>query len=187
VRDFPENLATIEEAIGRLDVPQPARPDIEFRVYVLLASSTPGSGADYPAELNDVITQLRNTFKYKDYSLMTSSIQRAKDGPNGISNRGFADPKTLSAANAPNANPVSYTYDLRPISVDATASGSVSVRIGQLVFDMRVPITIGPEVRYENVGFRTPVNLREGEKVVVGTTTMQDKGLIVVLSAKIVK
>jgi len=187
VRDFPENLATIEEAIGRLDVPQPARPDIEFRVYVLLASSVPASGADYPAELNDVITQLRNTFKYKDYSLMTSSIHRAKDGPNGITNRGVADPKTLPGANTANANPISYTYDLRPISVDTTSSGGVSVRIGLLAFDMRVPISIGSEVRYENVGFRTPVTLREGEKVVVGTTTMQDKGLIVVLSAKIVK
>lgn len=177
VRDFPENLATIEEALSRLDVPEPPRPDIEFRVYVLIASSTPGSDGDYPAELKDVIVQLRNTFKYKDYSLMTSSVHRTKDGPAGISNRGVADAKKVTA----------YSYDLRPISMDPAASGSATIHIGLFAFEMRVPITIGPATSYETIGFRTPVNLREGEKVVVGTTTMEDKGLVVVLSAKVVK
>lgn len=187
VRDFPENLATIEEALNRLDVAAPIRPDIEFRVYVLIASNTAGGGGDYPAELNDVISQLRNTFKYKDYSLMTSSIHRSKDGPAGITNRGVAEARKPTGANPPNGNPISYNYDLRPISLDATASGSATVHIGMFAFEMRVPISVGPAVRIENIGFRTPVDLREGEKVVVGTTSMEDKGLVVVLSARIIK
>lgn len=185
VRDFPENLATIEEALNRLDVAQPNRPDIEFRVYVLLASNTPGGG-DLPSELNEVVTQLRNTFKYKDYSLMTSAIHRTKDGPTGINNRGVAEAKKLTAATMPHANPIFYHYDLRPISVEATAGGP-TVHVGMFAFEMRIPISIGTEVRFENIGFRTPVNLREGEKVVVGTTTMEDKGLVVVLSERIIK
>jgi hypothetical protein len=187
VRDFPENLATMEEALGRLDVPEPARPDIEFRIYVLLATSGPGSGGDYPAELNDVISQLRNTFKYKDYSLMTTSVHRAKDGPAGINNRGVAEAKKLTAATLPNENPIFYNYELRPISQEASASGSTTVHIGMFSFEMRIPISIGTDIRFENIGFRTPVNLREGEKVVVGTTTMEDKGIVVVLSTKILK
>ena len=39
VRDFPENIAVIEEAIRRLDTPEPPRPSIEFRVYLLVASN----------------------------------------------------------------------------------------------------------------------------------------------------
>jgi hypothetical protein len=187
VRDFPENLATMEEALGRLDVPEPARPDIEFRIYVLLATSAAGGSSDYPPELNDVISQLRNTFKYKDYSLMTTSVHRAKDGPAGINNRGVAETKKLTAATMPNENPIFYDYELRPISQEASASGSTIVHIGMFSFEMRIPISIGKEIRFENIGFRTPVNLREGEKVVVGTTTMEDKGLVVVLSTKILK
>ncbi len=187
VRDFPENLATMEEALSRLDVPEPARPDIEFRIYVLLATSAPGGGGDYPAELNDVIGQLRNTFKYKDYSLMTTSVHRAKDGPAGINNRGVAEAKKLTAATLPNENPIFYNYELRPISQEASASGGTTVHIGMFSFEMRIPISIGTEIRFDSIGFRTPVNLREGEKVVVGTTTMEDKGLVVVLSAKILK
>ena len=186
VRDFPENLATIEEALNRLDVAQPNRPDIEFRVYVLLASNTPGSGGDFPSELNEVISQLRNTFKYKDYSLMTSAIHRTKEGPTGINNRGVAEARKLTAATMPHANPIFYHYDLRPISVEAS-SGGPTVHVGMFAFEMRIPISIGTEVRFENIGFRTPVNLREGEKVVVGTTTMEDKGLVVVLSERIIK
>jgi hypothetical protein len=186
VRDFPENLATIEEALGRLDVAQPDRPDIEFRIYVLLASNTAGSGGDYPAELNEVISQLRNTFKYKDYSLMTSSVHRTKGSPTGINNRGFAEARKLTAVTTPNANPIFYTYDLRPISLDTTA-GRPTVNIGMFAFEMRIPISTGTAVRFENIGFRTPVNIREGEKVVVGTTTMEDKGIVVVLSERIIK
>jgi hypothetical protein len=53
-----------------------------------------------------------------------------------------------------------------------------------------VPLNVGnggggPQIQYQNVGFRTPVSVREGERVVVGTTTMGDKGLIVVLSARV--
>ena len=188
VRDFPENLATMEEALGRLDVPEQGRPDIEFRVYVLLATNTAGSGGDLPTELNDVISQLRNTFKYKDYSLMSSSVHRAKDGPTGVNNRGVAEARKLQGAvTTPNANPLIYSYELRPISMDAPASGATTVHIGTFSFEMRIPISIGTEIRYDPIGFRTPVDLREGEKVVVGTTTMEDKGLVVVLSAKIIK
>ena len=187
VRDFPENLATIEEALSRLDVPQAARPDIELRVYVLLATSTPGGGGDYPAELNDVIGQLRNTLKYKGYSLLSSSIQRAKDGPTGVNNRGVAEAAKLTGATQPNANPLFYSYELKPISMDAAASGVPMVHVGMFNFEMRIPISVGTEIRYDPIGFQTPVDLREGEKVVVGTTTMEDKGLVVVLSAKILK
>jgi hypothetical protein len=48
-------------------------------------------------------------------------------------------------------------------------------------------VNSGGEIQYEHIGFNTPVSVREGEKVVVGTTSMGDKGLIVVLSAKVLR
>jgi hypothetical protein len=187
VRDFPENIAIVEEALNRLDVAQAQHPDMEFRIYVLLASSATGAATDYPSELNDVITQLRGTFKYKDYSLMTSSVHRTSDGPAGISNRGVAEAKKLTATVLPNTTPIIYSYELRPISLDLSAPGNATAHIGKFTFDMFIPISIGSEAKFENIGFKTPVSIREGEKIIVGTTTMQDRGLIVVLSARVIK
>ncbi|MDQ3755176.1 MAG: hypothetical protein M3371_10650, partial [Acidobacteriota bacterium] len=42
VRDFPENIASIEDALKRLDTPEAPRPDIELRMHVLLASNAEG-------------------------------------------------------------------------------------------------------------------------------------------------
>src|SRR5919108_3318703 len=38
VRDFPENIAAIEEAIARLDRPSAPAPDMELKISVLIAS-----------------------------------------------------------------------------------------------------------------------------------------------------
>src|SRR5215212_2889945 len=40
VRDFPENIASIEDALKRLDTPQAPRTDVDLRMHVLIASPT---------------------------------------------------------------------------------------------------------------------------------------------------
>ena len=39
VRDYPANIDAIEAALKRFDIPETARPDIELRMQVLLAST----------------------------------------------------------------------------------------------------------------------------------------------------
>ena len=185
VRDFPENIAAIEEAIKRLDTPEAARPDIEFSVHVLIASNLASVSEDYPAELADVVKQLKSALRFKSYALMTSGIHRAKQGGGGIENSGVAESKLFSSVPTP-PNPIFYEYSLDSISIDS-ASGTPTVQIGRFIFNMRVPLNLGTSVQYQNVGFRSPVGLRQGEKVVVGSTTMGDKGLVVVVSAKLLK
>lgn len=185
VRDFPENIAAIEEAIKRLDTPEAARPDIEFSVHVLIASNSAGGSEDYPSELTDVVKQLKSALKYKSYSLMTSGIHRAKEGSRGVENSGVAQSSLFSSVPTP-PNPIFYEYFLQFISIDS-GSGTPTVQVGDLRFNMRVPLNLGTSVQYQNVGFRSPVGLHQGEKVVVGSTTMGDKGLVVVVSAKLIK
>jgi hypothetical protein len=187
VRDFPENIGAMEEALKRLDTPEAPRPEIEFRIHVLITSNTPLETPEYPAELKDVVKQLQGTLNYKYYGLMTSSIHRTKEGPGGLSNKGVAENK-LFGVNTPGGNPIFYNYNLSMVSLDTPASGATTVQISQLSFDMRVPILIrANDINYESVGFRGPVNIRENEKVVVGTTAMGDKGLVVVLTARVIK
>src|SRR5215217_875069 len=65
VRDFPENIAVIEEAIRRLDTPEVARPSVEFQVHMLVASNEEALPNRYPAELAGAVKQLQSTLGYK--------------------------------------------------------------------------------------------------------------------------
>lgn len=189
VRDFPENIAVIEEAIRRLDTPEPPRPDIQFHVHILIASNNPqrpGGVADLPAELADVVRQLQMTLSYKSYYLMNSQVLRGKEGPAGLGNKGVAEFKLLPGT-AAHDHPIFYDYRIDQVSLDG-APGTWKVQINRFNFGMRIPLQTSPTaLQYETVGFNTPVGLREGEKVVVGTTSMQDKGIVIVLVANVSK
>lgn len=190
VRDYPENIATIEEAVKRLDTPEATPPDIELHVHILIASNAANASNEHPAELNDVIKQLQGTLAYKSYSLMASAIQHVKASGRGSGNSGVAESKLFNV-DVPPGNAIFYEYNLEAVSIQTAAGGQTQVQTSNFGFNMRIPLNVGsanptqPTIQYQNVGFRTPVSVREGEKVVVGTTTMGDKGLIVVLSARV--
>lgn len=184
VRDFPENIATIEAAIKRLDTAEAARPDIELHVHILIASNAANAANEHPAELNDVIKQLQGTLAYKSYSLMASAIQRARESGRVSNNSGVAEAKLFNVE-VPPGNSIFYEYNMDSLSIQARDTGEKTVQISNFSFVMRIPLNLGSSIQYQSVGFKTPVSVREGEKVVVGTTTMGDKGLIVVLSARV--
>ena len=177
VRDFPENLATIEEAIKRLDTPAPPRSSIQMHMHVLLASNRPVTGiaGELPAELKDVITELRGTLNYRNYELFTSVLQRLTETNLGLNGAGVAQvPGPQSGV-----TPAQYEYFVGSVSFVPTPSGSQTIQIGQFSFSVS-----GEGIRGK---ISTALNLRDGEKVVVGTTTISDRALIVVLIPKIVK
>lgn len=186
VRDFPENIAAIEEALKRLDVPQSAQPDVQLHIHVLIASNAELPPSDFPGELNDVVKQLRSTLSYKNYGLMTSIIQRSQGNSREIEGSGVAESKLLGLP-SPQGNPTFYNYRILHLRTDTSASTPTAIDIERFNFGLRVPLSIGSNINYQNVGFNTPISLREGERVVVGTTAMGDKGLVVVLSAKFIK
>src|SRR5688500_5068570 len=70
VRDFPENIATIEEAIGRLDQPAAKEDDIMLTVSVLIGSRSPLKDASVPEDLAPVVRQLQSALTYGHYGLM---------------------------------------------------------------------------------------------------------------------
>jgi Bacterial type II/III secretion system short domain len=184
VRDFPENLATIEEALKRLDAPAAPRPNIELHIYVLVASNTSGTGeaaAQVPAELKDVLTQLRGTFNYRNYELAATVIQRLTETQNMLQGTGTGE---LSGANptAPSM-PMPYSYGIRSVSLVQNPTGAPTVQIQDFSFTASTEV---PSVERNPARVQTALNLRDGEKVVVGTATIRNRALIVVLTAKLV-
>ena len=62
--------------------------------------------------------------------------------------------------------------------------GQSRVKIEEFMMDLKVPLWLGDnKMVYESVGFRNPVTLREGERVVAGTTSIADKSVVIVISA----
>lgn len=181
VRDFPDNLTSIEEALKRLDTPEAPRPEIEFRMHVLIASNLAGGANQYPADLRDAIGQLQTTLNFKSYYLLTSIIQRAKDrpdyAPNIIQGEGVAQ-LNLPGDNAP--RDYSYNFQANSLTLSTSPSGVTTVQLGNFRFRLD-----GGEGARAVVS--SDVGVRDGEKVVVGTAGLKDKALILVLTAKLIK
>src|SRR5438128_2484134 len=78
VRDFPENIAAIEEAIARLDRPTPPAPDVELKISLLIGSKAPLPGPAVPDDLASVVKQLQSTLRYSNYGLMAANLQRTR-------------------------------------------------------------------------------------------------------------
>jgi hypothetical protein len=181
IRDFPENIAAIEDALRRLDVPERARPNIELRIHVLFASNAEGATNDAPVELRDVIRQLQTTLNYRSYYLATSFIHRTSEGAT-ISGNGTLDIGRVVGAEtpSPNANAM-YNYGIRSISLapSATPQQPPTVQLGRFEF-----------VANSNIGLariNTDTGIRDGERVVIGTASLRDKALILVVTARVVQ
>ncbi len=176
VRDFPENIVTMEEAIKRLDTPATPRPNIELHMHVLIASNTGGGSSDMPAELRDVLTQLRGTLTYRNYELAASIVQRITTTERMLQGSGTAEvPSGGAAANIS----MPYEYALYNVSVSENAVGAASVRISDFAFSA---VTDKDRAKVQ-----TALNLRDGEKVVVGTASIRNRALVIVLTASLVK
>ncbi|MGI9105401.1 MAG: hypothetical protein ACR2G4_04040 [Pyrinomonadaceae bacterium] len=181
VRDFPENIASVEEALKRLDTPEAPRPEIELRMHVLVASNAAGGTNQYPVDLKDAIGQLQSTLNFKSYHLLTSIIQRAKDrpeySPGIIQGEGVAQ-VSLPGENAP--RDFRYTYQANSLMLSIGPAGTTTVQLGNFNFSID-----GGDGNKAVV--RSDVGVREGEKVIVGTAGLRDKALILVLTARLIK
>jgi hypothetical protein len=185
VRDFPENIAAIEEAIKRLDTPEVTRPDIELRMHVLLASNKEGASNQYPADLKDVITELQKTLNFKEYTLLTSIVQRTREsrGPRGsyLDGRGSAEvawpnPVVPSQTERRMSN---YQFSATSVALTSSPTGAAEIQLGDFYFTLSVP---GTDAR-----IHSDVRMRDGERVVVGTAGFSDKALILVMTARVLK
>lgn len=177
VRDFPENLATMEEAIKRLDTPAAARPNIDLHLHVLIASNSGGSTAEMPGELKDVLPQLRATLNYRNYELVGSIVQRVTDTRELLQGSGVAEFPALNPGTA--SVPTPYEYYLRTVSLVPNAAGATTIQINEFNFKTQTHL--------EQARIQTALNLKDGEKVVVGTATLRNRALVLVLTANVLK
>ncbi|MCI0665493.1 MAG: hypothetical protein L0220_30915 [Acidobacteria bacterium] len=188
VRDYPENIAVIEEALKRLDVPDKSPVSLEFQLHLIAASMTPSEKATMPKVLEPAVEQLKSTLKFTNYRYVSSALNRVSDRgrveSSGVTGSLFPTP--VGVANSPE-NPSFYQCSLSRVSLTQDAAGKESIQIDLFKFGVSVPIRVGSnQTQYKDIGIVTPLSLREGEMAVVGTANISgsDEAIIVVISVK---
>jgi hypothetical protein len=168
VRAPKEIMPAVEDAIKRLDIPQP-RKEAELMIYVIIASDQPESPSAVPQNLNPVINQLKGVLSYKGYRLLDTLIARS-------GNTASFNPAMLQGT----------------IAISETLKPSYTFRSG---FQIENPDGKAPVLRLTQMQFNLggmganatvsgTVDIPQGQQVVVGKATLADKALILVMSAK---
>lgn len=185
VRDFPENLAAIETAIQRLDLPAITQKagDVELTVQVLFATKGPAPEVGLPDDLQGVVKQLKGTLAYRGYTLVASFVQRVGlNGDRTVQGRGQLDGSAhpLSDPKDPSQLFMDWESD-RGVGLEPGEGGTPHYVLRKFQFWLRERRANASE---NLAKMETGITLKEGEKVVVGTSVIKDRGLIVVLTAR---
>lgn len=189
VRDFPENLALIEDALKRLDRPAANQKatDVELTLHVLFASKGSVSDGELPSELHDVVKQLKGTLAYRGYVLAASFVQRVQVLDNARSHTsglGHVLPGALGAAEGKDAARMKVEWRADGLRLMSPNEGPSTLDVESFRLDLEeaTPTRTGTLAK-----FNTPLSLREGERVVVGTSVVKDHGVVVVLTVHRIK
>ena len=175
-------LSEIEQIIKRFDVPPPPVQNIDVTIYLMSALGTPSSGA-VPPELEPVVKQLKSTFSYKGYQLIDTEVMRVRAGQGGEVSG------VVNGAPSVGPNKTLSQVKFRSALVSTDEKGR-AIRIDGLKVGLRIPVMSGEkQYLYIDTGINTDVDIREGQKVVVGKANMDgsDRASIVVLTAKVVE
>jgi hypothetical protein len=176
-----EVVAEIEEMIKKIDIPE---HDVELTVYMLLAGTQADGTAPLAPDLDPVIKQLKGVFSYRAYRLLDSFVLRVREGHTADSN-GFLSPL---AANMPGGAKSAYTFSLTTLYTSVIDKTRAVLLYG-FNFKLKVPHAVGGGVDYSESTIHTDLAVKEGQKVVVGKSSLvdgSDGALILVVSAKIV-
>jgi type II secretory pathway component GspD/PulD (secretin) len=173
VTDTPENVEKILAAVRELDV-KPA--DVLYTVQLVLGSEIDAT-TDPELKNDPVIKELGRLLRYKGYTLLDSTLVR-------VMNRDRA-----SVVMGPKAE---FELALTPdVAADAKAPTiKTEVRLRQIE---RLGMTQDKEGKPQPIAnVTTPIestlNIKSGERTVVGVSKLDggDKGLILIISAKVV-
>jgi hypothetical protein len=173
-------MTAIQEAIQRLDVASAASKNIEMTAYLLIGNEIAGTEPSaMPKELDSVVTQLKNAFAFKSYRLLDILALRTRVGQRA-SNSSVGRPMQIGdKAAAP-------TTQFR-IASAGIGSDETTVRIDGLNLQSRIPVATGQgQFGYQDVGLQADVDIKQGQKVVIGRVSVAESALFVVLTAQVV-
>ncbi len=183
VEASPESMHAIEDAIQKLDVPSATPKNVEMTVFLLVATdSATTSGSPVPKDLESVVTQLKNTFPFKNYGLWDVITFQTRTGQSV---------RTTSSGGAVQigSKAVSVITQLGINSIALQTDGN-TLRVERLNAQFRVPQpTGGPNsdmFQYIDMQMQTDLDIKAGQKAVVGRLGLShDQALFLVMMGKV--
>ncbi len=174
IEGFPDKIMAAEAAIQQLDV-EPR--NIELVVHFVIGSDQAVAGAPaVPADIRDVIAQLKGTFTFKEYRMLDVLTIRTRVGSSADTS-GILE----SRSNPPRLS----QFSVRNTTVSEDGK---TIRIDRMHAGLRIPvISPGAKTEYTNTGIDQDIDVKEGQKVVVGRSSLEGPGqaLFVILTAKL--
>ncbi len=155
----------VETALKVIDALDEPRPSIDLNVYVLSASKQ--GSADVPKDLEAAVGQLRSVFGYSGFELLDSITLRVLEGRRGRADGGIR----LGEGTARTG----YRFGFQKVSV-VPEDDFLNIRIKQLKFD--VNSDVAGTLR---ASLMTDVQIREGQKAVIGSSTPEGAGETLIL------
>jgi hypothetical protein len=182
VKATPQTIQAIEEAVARLDTPAAAPKNIELTIDLLIGSDDEATTArPVPKDLDSVVTQLKNSFPFKTYRLLDIMTLRTRTGQQASteSSGGFMQ-------FAGGIKPVTSTFMINSSSV---AADCATILLDLIRTSTKIPVENSPNsFGYQDLGMRTDLDIKEGQKVVVGRMGInREQALFLVLTAKVVQ
>jgi len=170
-----KTLNAVEEVIKRFDVPANALKKVEITAYLLLGSSQ--SEADsVPAPVRPVVDQLRNVMTYKSYRTLDTLIMNGREG-DYIREDGVIPKLSDTDTDFP-------TYDFRVLPRVTVEGAEQYIHLENLILFLNVHLAGRPSP--SELTISTFVDIKKGQQIVVGKATVQDRAVVLVLSAKVV-
>jgi hypothetical protein len=182
-----EKVAAAEAAIKQLDV---APKNIDLTVYFVVGGDQANlEGGAVPQDLRDVITQLKGTFTFKEYKMLDVLTLRTRAG---------ASAETSGILNA-FTPPKMSRFSLRNTTV---SEDGATIRIDRMRAGLKIPVTrrdggvdakTGAKTQssyeYIDSGIEQDVDVKEGQKVVVGRSSLQgpQQALFLILTAHVIQ
>jgi hypothetical protein len=176
VSDYPEFIDKILAVIKEIDV-KPA--DIMFTAQLVVGSSAPSDKSDESLQNDPVIKELKGFLPYKSFNQLDANLIRTIDGERAQMTLGKR---------------AEFMLELRPNYTKSGETEYIQIDLQLLLLKILVgedhqPQLIPPGEGKAQSLIRTTLSIKSGEKTVVGVSKLDggDKGLILILSAKVIK
>jgi hypothetical protein len=166
-----QKVAAAEELLRRLDI---APKNVELTFHLVAGGGAGVAGANsMPADLDPVVKQLRASFPFGSYRLLDTAMVRTRDGSDG-SVQGMLPTGAF------------YSINFQPVRIADDSPKQVRVnglRLRQYIVTGRTEKGNITEDAYVTAD----IDVKEGQKAVVGKSTMRDAAIFLIVSARIVE
>ena len=183
----PEMIKAMEEMIAKVDVPKATPKNVELTAHLLVGSEQ-GPSAALPAAIQPVIKQIQSLFTYKSFRLLDTMIVRVREAEGQNRHNAFATGSIDAPGEGPDGN---SQFRVGWVEILPGGEGRM-IRINDLSLNVSIPAGYDSKnnARYVTTRIDTSVDVKEGQKVVVGKANVSgapDQALILVMTARVLE